>query len=244
MSKINEINYIDNLVKELSLEEKYVENYLLNKPYSDQRRGWYLMDVAQILKHLPQPPARLLDIGVGSGWTSKIFAMSGYQVVGLDIAPSMIKLAKANCAEFSNTEFHVCDYENNIDFGQFDCAVVYDALHHSIEDKKVVKNIYQHLVKGGVFITIEPGRGHSKTADTLDTIRRFGTTEKDMEFSYQNKIMKEAGFSKVMQFYRLCELPVEDINTLFGPHKQLKHFKALDLHVRKEGFTSIVVAVK
>lgn len=244
MTKINEINYIENISTVLNISLDEVHRYLLGKPFTDQRRGWYLMDIAQILKLMPQPPARILDLGIGPGWTSKLFGMSGYPVVGLDIASSMIELAISNCLHLPNVELHVCDYESEINFGLFDCAVIYDALHHATNESQVIQNIYNSLNKGGMLITAEPGQGHSKTPDTLDTIKKFGTTEKDMEYSIQKKLMKQAGFSEIRQYYRLSELPLENVDSILGNFQQTQHFKALSTNTHKAGFTSIVVAVK
>jgi ubiquinone/menaquinone biosynthesis C-methylase UbiE len=244
MAKAHEINYIANVSKVLNVPLEQFESYLLRKPFSDQRRGWYLMDIAQILKHLPQPPARLLDIGVGSGWTSKIFALSGYDVVGVDIAPSMIELAKRNCHALANIKFYVCDYEAGMDFGSFDCVTIYDSLHHSTDEQKVIKSTYNALKKGGLLITIEPGKGHSQTVETIDAKRKYGTTEKDMPFELQKLLMQKAGFSEIKRYYRLSALPLENVTSDSEISKQIEHFTALSINTHTQGFTSVVVGVK
>ncbi|MBV9999025.1 MAG: methyltransferase domain-containing protein [Verrucomicrobia bacterium] len=241
---MNEVNYVENISQVLKVPLDEVHSYLLGKPFTDSRRGWYLMDVAQILKLLPSPPARLLDLGIGSGWTSKIFAQSGYSVVGLDIAPAMIDLAVINCRELANVDLYVCDYEAEISHGKFGCAVIYDALHHSTDEDRLLKNIYDSLEDGGVLITAEPGCGHSKTPEAVAAVRDYGTTERDMEFSLQKAVMKRAGFSQVRQFHRLSELPLEDVSTEAGSALQLQHYEALDFSTKKGGFTSLVVAIK
>ena len=77
-SKLNEINYIENLTQVRGISPQEVEGYLLGKPFIDPLRGQYLMDLGQIMKLLPDSPARLLDLGIGPGWTSKYLALSGY----------------------------------------------------------------------------------------------------------------------------------------------------------------------
>ena len=49
-----------------------------------------------IMQLLPATPARVLDLGCGTGWTSTFLALRGYTVVGQDIAPDMLSLARAN----------------------------------------------------------------------------------------------------------------------------------------------------
>jgi SAM-dependent methyltransferase len=243
-SKLNEINYIENLIKVRGISPQEIEGYLLGKPFIDPLRGQYLMDLGQIMKLLPDPPARLLDLGIGPGWTSKYLALSGYQVVGLDIADSMIKMANINCAGLANIDFHVCDYEIEIDFGLFDCSLIYDALHHATDEARLIKNVYRSLKPGGKFVTLEPGRGHGEDAHTRQVVRDFGVTEKDMEFSVQERLMHEAGFSIVRQYYRLSELPLEDVSSEKGRARQIEQFTTLYAYTLVAGSTSFVVAIK
>jgi SAM-dependent methyltransferase len=199
MAKANEIAYVEEVVRLNDVPLADFESYLLNKPFSDPRCHEYLMDAAQIMSLLPPAPAKLLDVGVGSGWTSELFAKAGYEVTGIDISPDMIALAKRrDCG----ARFLVSDYEIGPIAGTFDAAVIYDALHHADNEYLVIKNVFDALVPGGVFITIEPGRGHSTAAYSLDAVAKFGTTEKDMPYSIQKKHMKRAGFSNVSQHPR------------------------------------------
>lgn len=58
------------------------------------RRKWRDL----LLGVLPVPPARIADLGCGTGTLSVLLAESGYEVDGLDFSPRMIQLAerKAN----------------------------------------------------------------------------------------------------------------------------------------------------
>ena len=71
MSKQAEIDYVGMMATVLNVPVQEVDDYLMGKPFSDGVRWRYLTDVAQIMKLLPPPPARVLDLGVGSGWTSE-----------------------------------------------------------------------------------------------------------------------------------------------------------------------------
>jgi SAM-dependent methyltransferase len=199
MAKANEIAYVAEVVRLADVPLADFQKYLLNKPFSDPRCHEYLMDAAQIMSFLPPVPAKVLDVGVGSGWTSELFAKAGYEVTGIDISPDMIALAKRrDCS----AQFLVSDYEVGPIHGKFDAAVIYDALHHADNEYLVIKNVFDALVPGGIFITIEPGRGHSTATYSLDAVAKFGTTEKDMPYSLQKKHMVRAGFSSVSQHPR------------------------------------------
>lgn len=241
MAKSDEINYITKVAEIESVSVTSFKGYLFNKPYSDARCGEYLMDIAQIMRLLPQPPARLLDVGVGSGWTSELFARRGYDVLGLDISPDMIEIAGERVAP--NLAFEVCDYESGTVPKGFDVAIIYDALHHADDTAAVIRNIHDALVEGGMLITIEPGAGHSTTADSIEVMRKYGTTEKDMPASLQRSLMNEAGFGKVRQYLRLSQMPLGDIATLDGTLDQVRHNVSLT-YESANGMTSIVVATK
>jgi hypothetical protein len=44
------------------------------KPFSEPGRDQLLVEIGIIMGLLPQPPARLLELGSGTGWTSRFFA--------------------------------------------------------------------------------------------------------------------------------------------------------------------------
>lgn len=243
MSKDAEIRYVAVMSKVLNVSHAEVEHHLVHKPFSDASRWTYLLDVGQILKLLPPPPARLLDLGAGSGWTSEMFARSGYGVLGLDIAPDMIELARRRTNESLALHFEVCDYEKPFDFGEFDAVVIYDALHHADDERGVLVNAFRSLKTGGVFISVEPGVGHSTTEATRDVVAKFGTTEKDMPYRHQARLLGDVGFSPVRQYMRLSQLPLASVNSEGGWLKQAAHFHALR-HGTRNGLTSVVVAVK
>jgi len=242
MAKNNEIDYLNIISERDGKSIEQVNSYHLNKPFYDQERAHYLMDLAQILQLMPAPPARILDVGVGSGWTSKMFALSGYNVVGIDISPDMIVLAKSLCNGIENVEFHALDYEMPLELGSFDCAVIYEALHHADDPGAAVQSIYGALKPGGSIITIEPGRGHA--AACAEIMKKYGTTEKDMEYSIQEPLMCQAGFSKIKKYMRLSVLYWLDISSDEGEKEQQIQLGGALYNLREQGLSSVVVAIK
>lgn len=212
MLKDAEINYLAILAKKDQKSIEDVNDYHFRKPYCDHERSRYLMDLSQVLQLLPAPPKRLLDVGVGSGWTSRMFALSGYNVVGIDIAPDMVQLARALCEGVANVEFRVADFEHALDLGAFDCAVIYEALHHADNPGAALKSIYAALKPGGTLITVEPGRGHA--VGSAEIMAKFGTTERDMEFDIQLPLLRQAGFLSIKKYLRLSLLTWLDVRTV------------------------------
>jgi len=173
MTKQGEIDYVKNIGNEGML-------HALNKPFSDSECGFYLIDIGIIIGLLPEPLAKLLDLGVGTGWTSAFFAKRGYEVLGQDICPDMISLANKNKDRYQalSTSFIISDYENLEFSEEFDCAVFYDSLHHAENEHLALEKVYKALKPGGVLITAEPGKGHSKSLDGKKAMLKYGVTEK------------------------------------------------------------------
>lgn len=244
MAKHDEIMYVVKMAEVLGVPPEEVGRSLRNKPYSETRRGHYLADIGQLFRLLPQPPASLLDLGCGPGWTSRMLAIAGYDVLGVDICPDMIQLASENATLLPNLRFAVWDYELPLNFGDFHAALIYDALHHAADEAAVIRTAYNALRPGGLFLTIEPGTGHAASEGSRQAIARFNTTEKDMPYSHQRTLMLQCGFETVRQYIRVGELPLESLDTLSGIARQQEHFAALLSQTLEHGLTSVVVAHK
>jgi SAM-dependent methyltransferase len=241
VAKLDEVNYIQKVAEVEGIDVTGFNDYLQKKPFSDPHCGLYLSDIAQAFDLLPPPPGRLLDIGVGSGWTSELFARRGYDVLGLDISPDMISLASKRAAP--NLAFQVCDYEVGPVPGGFDAAVIYDSLHHADDEYLVIKNVFGALKPGGTFVTIEPGIGHSKSKESIEVMQKYGTTEKDMPYVLQRKLMLKAGFKEVRRYVRRSQIPPINVSGVGGmlvqAYKALRHGAVMAI-----GGHCIVVAIK
>lgn len=62
-----------------------------------------------LLEVLPSPPARVADLGCGTGTLTRLLTDEGYTVDGLDFSPEMIRLARAKVPE---AQFVVGDAAN------------------------------------------------------------------------------------------------------------------------------------
>ncbi|MGH8930249.1 MAG: class I SAM-dependent methyltransferase [Egibacteraceae bacterium] len=54
---------------------------------------------AEYERVLPPPPARVLDLGCGTGWVSLLIAGMGYTVRGVDLGENRLALARAKARE-------------------------------------------------------------------------------------------------------------------------------------------------
>jgi SAM-dependent methyltransferase len=172
------------------------------KPFTDEGCGFLLADLGGVMSRLPPPPARILDLGCGSGWTSVMLARRGYEVVGQDIAGDMVALAEANraAAGVSNLRFVVADYEAFDADGSFDGALFYDSLHHAVDPAAAMATAFRALRPGGVLVTVEPGHGHARSAAALAAVQAFDVTERDMPPSLVRTLGLAAGFRDASVF--------------------------------------------
>src|SRR5262245_58859436 len=149
MAKQGEIDYLKNI------GEQGVR-HAVNKPFSGDC-GKHLMDLGVVMSLLPPPPARLLDLGCGTGWTSCFFARRGYEVVGQDICPDMIYHARRNKEHYrvECLDFVVGDYESAAFDEEFDAADFFGALHHAVNEEDALRTAHRALRRGGVCIASE-----------------------------------------------------------------------------------------
>ena len=99
-------------------------------------------------------PRSILDVACGTGNVSQILDERGYSVIGIDIAPDMIDIAKR---KEGAVDYHVSDMaELDLPKKDFDAAVsLFDSVNYVTEPEKVkeaFKRIAGHLKPGGMFI--------------------------------------------------------------------------------------------
>jgi 2-polyprenyl-3-methyl-5-hydroxy-6-metoxy-1,4-benzoquinol methylase len=182
--------------------------HAMGKPFTDHHCAFYLMEIGAVMAVLPPPPARLLDVGCGTGWTSAFFARRGYEVVGADIAADMIECANElrDREGLDNLSFVVSDYEDSRFDAEFDCAVFYDALHHAVDEVAALRMVYRALKPGGTCVTSEPGDGHAQHPVSLEAMRKYNVTERDMPPRTIIAAGRQVGFRQFRVYPHAAEL--------------------------------------
>lgn len=101
--------------------------------------------------------ARVLDVGCGSGWATRLMAekASAGRVVGIDIADEMIAVARETSAQFVNVEYRVASAEG-LPFaaGEFTAAFSMESLYYYADVLVALKEIKRVLEPGGLFVTV------------------------------------------------------------------------------------------
>jgi ubiquinone/menaquinone biosynthesis C-methylase UbiE len=84
-----------------------------------------------LLKRVPAHCQNALDVGCGTGAFSRLLATRSDRVLGLDLSPGMIDVARQRSRKHSNVSFEVADVLK-MDFPsqEFDCIASINTLHH------------------------------------------------------------------------------------------------------------------
>jgi SAM-dependent methyltransferase len=172
------------------------------KPFAGPDCAESLCRIAAVLSLLPATPARVLDLGCGTGWTSAFLAKRGHDVVGVDIAPEMVRLAERLRRQegLDNLRFQACDFEDASFDGTFDAVVFFDALHHAEDEEAALRAAYRALRPGGRCVASEPGEGHADEEHSREAVARYGVTEKDMPPHRIMDVGAKVGFQRIYTY--------------------------------------------
>jgi SAM-dependent methyltransferase len=184
-------------------ERAHGREYWLNRPLSDRPPDptalWRFGLIVAALRL--QPGSRVLDFGCGTGWTSSLLARMGLDVVGLDIAPSALELAR----EVAERDLaHSPDARLRFEVyggasiaapdGHFDAVLVYDAFHHLPNPRELLGEFHRVLGPHGRLAFAEPGVGHAECEESRAE-REHGVLEEDIDIVQLDTTARAAGFS-------------------------------------------------
>lgn len=119
--------------------------------------GWNHNDHyhAYLLRHVPNPCNASLEIGCGTGAFARLLAGRSQHVLGLDLSPEMIRIARARSTGFANLDYQVADgLEWPFPLEQFDCIASIATLHHLPLDL-MLQRMKTALKPGGVLLVLD-----------------------------------------------------------------------------------------
>jgi ubiquinone/menaquinone biosynthesis C-methylase UbiE/uncharacterized protein YbaR (Trm112 family) len=111
---------------------------------------------------------RLLDIGVGLGWTSLYFAREGYRVTAFEPSAGPVRAAKRYAISQGVPIEYICAALGHIRFapGSFDNVTAFHSLHHVPNLERELREVKRWLVPGGA-LAVDEHVGNSKLAASL-----------------------------------------------------------------------------
>src|SRR2546423_4132473 len=101
--------------------------------------------------------ARVLDVGCGSGWATRLlagFAING-RVTGIDISDEMVRVARESSKKYPNVDFEIASAERlpfNTD--EFTYAFSMESLYYYQDIPKALSELQRVLRSGGLFVAV------------------------------------------------------------------------------------------
>jgi 2-polyprenyl-3-methyl-5-hydroxy-6-metoxy-1,4-benzoquinol methylase len=141
----------------LTLYDQNAGNWVRNEPcsLSDYTGRQRVLDLCE-----PVAGRRILDLGCGEGYCSRILRRRGAQVLGVDISKEMIERAcEAEKSEGLGVAYAVHDAaQMRLSEKEFDLVVAVFLLNYLDVDqmRKTMRNVYSTLRPGGHFIFAVP----------------------------------------------------------------------------------------
>lgn len=111
----------------------------------------------------PDGGARILDIGCGNGYLAGRLAAMGHEVVGVDVSPDGIAIARET---YPGVRFEACSVYDEafeeIANEPADCVVSLEVAEHLVSPKILFERSYNALRPGGHLILSTPYHGYLK----------------------------------------------------------------------------------
>ena len=104
------------------------------------------------IREFAPPPARLLDIGCGAGWSTSLFAIEGYDATGLDLNPNGFEPQVAERLTYIASSGMALPFPDH----QFDVVTTYQTLEHIPDPAKMLDEMVRVCRPGGVVAVVGP----------------------------------------------------------------------------------------
>jgi ubiquinone/menaquinone biosynthesis C-methylase UbiE len=202
---------------EFAARKSYTREDALRYPLSLEahdtgfRYLFYFMVVAKSLGL--RPGAEILDFGSGSCYASELLNRFGYRTVAVDIDREVLAIGRERLTldprcHSEHARFVTGD-GMHIPFREesFDGIICINALHHMLDYRATLAEMYRVLKAGGRAVFSEPGDEHSKSPESIMVVEQFGAVEKDIILPEIYQLAKEVGFARmVLKPYVLPDL--------------------------------------
>src|SRR5438045_2228716 len=101
--------------------------------------------------------ARVLDVGCGSGWATRLlagFTING-RVTGIDISDEMVRVAQESSTKYPNVDFQVASAEQlPFNENEFTHAFSMESLYYYQDIPRALSEIHRVLSSGGLFVAV------------------------------------------------------------------------------------------
>ena len=116
------------------------------------RRAWRDL----LVSVLPAPPARVADLGCGTGTLSLLLADEGHRVDGVDVSPEMVRLAREKAGARRDVAFAVGDAGRvTLTPGSYDVVLCRHVLWAMPDPADALRRWVDLLAPGGRLVLVE-----------------------------------------------------------------------------------------
>ena len=207
-------------------------SYLITKPfYTFNGAGSLLGNFAALIEASDFfLGCDVLDFATGSGWTARLIAQMGCNVLGVDVSVTALEIAKeaalayplqGACGSLAFETTNILEKESYTE--KFDRIVIMDAFHHIFDQKEVLKLFFRILKPGGILVMSEPGPRHSLTPPAQAEMRQYGVLERDFIAEEVDQIAQHIGFKPIQRGY-YSPIPIftdiQSFNQIFSKHRE------------------------
>ena len=215
MDQVEKLINVRELMAASSVEEhcRLAEQYFaglsdwthhLAKPFgSFDETPQLLINFAVVLQGLRLCPGmRVLELGAGTGWASRILTQLGCKVIACDVSPTALQIGRELYARYPPAgdrpapEFLLFDGRHlDLEDASVERIICLDAFHHVPNPAAVLKELGRILEEGGIAGFAEPGPEHSKTAQSQYEMKTHGVVENDIDIAEIWRCAQLAGFT-------------------------------------------------
>jgi ubiquinone/menaquinone biosynthesis C-methylase UbiE len=149
-----------------------------------------------------RPGDRVLDLGCGAGWATRLLARrvedqdgSG-RVIGLDVSDEMIRRAQAMPSEFANISY-VCGSAQKIPGPEnfFDKVLSVESFYYYPDQERVLRELFRVMAPGGrMFILINLYKDNHYSLQWVDKLKVPVHVRSEAEYI---SLISKFGFEKV-----------------------------------------------
>lgn len=172
--------------------------------------------------------ARVLDLGCGSGWATRLMAHDARagRVVGIDISDEMVQLARESSASFSNVEFRVASAER-LPFAnsEFTHAFSMESLYYYEDMHSALKEIARVLDERGIFVCVVDL--YQENRPSHQWVEQLKVPVQLLSIAEYRSLFEKAGFTNVrdQRIYDPAPLPETYSGDTFRSLEELIEYK-------------------
>ena len=136
--------------------------------------GYFEQDRAELVRQLPRPLGRVLDVGCGRGATERSLRAAGAEwLSGIEIDPAA---AAAATSEYDEVRVGPAEAELDSVTGPFDTILLYDVLEHLVDPWGLLRGLHDVASPGARVHVSVPNARHWSLLRDLALRGTFGYT--------------------------------------------------------------------